>query len=147
MRVEHYHPLDGTTAEILYHIVWGDIISKNSHINQERPISSRMEAWVAFLDEMPVAIQVVEPLDAATGEVYQVISWTHPQHRRKGIFTQLNAAVDMNLSERGYKYYTSYVVGSEPEMLQAVLARGGTVIEYKCRRPVYTKDELDEHNI
>jgi hypothetical protein len=142
MRIEKFQPISNTPAELLYRIVWASILEKERSIANMRTITDTMEAWVAFIDNKPIAIQVVEPVTEK--RVNQIISWTNPSFRGQGIFKKLNAVVDLDLSNRGFTHYISYVIGPEKEMLQAVLNRGGRILEYKCQRPIYTKEELHD---
>jgi len=141
MKIEKYKPLFDTPAELLYNVVWSIILEKEPSITKMRPITQTMEAWVAFIDNKPVAIQVNEP--SLNNQVYRVISWTKPSFRGQGIFKKLNAAIDLDLSARGFTHYISHIIAPEKEMLQAVLNRGGRILEYKCQRPIYTKEELN----
>jgi hypothetical protein len=141
IRYEKFHPIEDTPAEYLYNIVWAEILQKEPTIENIRVITSTMEAWVAFIDKKPVAIQVVEPV-ANTARVNQIISWTTPYMRGQGLFKKLNAVVDRDLSARGYTHYISYIISTEKEMLQAVLNRGGRITEYKCVRPIYTPEQI-----
>lgn len=134
--IQHFKPIDGEALAI-WNEAWASFVSRGITDNSTVPYPTyHHEAWCARVNGVLVGIQAVI---APPGQprVSHAISWVKPENRGQGVWTSICNVMDADLKARGgHEYYISFVIADEPEMLQAVLNRGGVIQQYRTKRPI-----------
>lgn len=135
IEVEWFEQINGD-ALVFWNTAWAAFVDRGmtDHTSVPTPLPIT-EAWVARIDGEVVGIQAAAPMPQSQ-RVNHVLSWVHPDHRGKGVWTRIAEVMDANLRGRGFTFYLSWIVADEPEMLSAVLNRGGVIQQYRTRRPI-----------